>query len=113
MMNKCELVPLKIKEAVESAVNNLFVKQIQVYALHVLRKIHEIIISVTCFDILDLLKWITILSVVIWLFNFVTSVFKTYLCWLKLKCLRSSSSSSSKSKTSKSSDSSSSHSCGC
>ncbi len=95
MISSCKLVPEKIQLAVNAIADGLLIEQLKIFILEILKSIQRLIICVTGIDIVVLLKYLTILAVVVWLYNLVVSVVSNYLCWFKCRKSRSSSSSSS------------------
>jgi hypothetical protein len=117
-MVNCSLTPKSVQIAVNAIFDGLLVRQLKVYVVEILATIQQIILQVTGIDILQLLFWLTVLTTVIAVYNFVKDVVCTYLCWFKCKDSSSSSCTSSSSKSScesssSSCTSSSSSSCGC
>jgi hypothetical protein len=100
----CSLTPKSVQVAVNAIFDGLLIEQLKVYVREILANIQELILQITGIDILLLLRYLTILAVVIAVYNFVKEVITTYLCWFK--CDRSSTSSSSSSCSSSSSSSS-------
>ncbi len=113
----CSLTPKSVQVAVNAIFDGLLIEQLKVYVGEILANIQELILQLTGIDILLLLRYLTILAVVIAVYNFVKEVVTTYLCWFKCdkssSCSSSSSSSCSDSSSSSSCSSSSSSSCSC
>ncbi len=108
MISSCKLVPEKFQLAVNAIADGLLLDQLKIFIIEILASIQRLIICVTGIDIVVLLKYLTILAVVVWLYNVIVGIFSNYLCWFR--CRKSSSSSCSSSSSSSSSDSSS---CSC
>lgn len=79
----CSITPPAFQTAVNAVADGLLVNQLKVFVLEILVRIQQLIICCTGIDVLVLLKYLTILAVVVWLYNFVKSVIVTYLCWFK------------------------------
>jgi len=103
----CSLTPKSVQVAVNSIFDGLLIEQLKVYVAEILANIQELILQITGIDILLLLRYLTILAVVIAVYNFVKEVITTYLCWFKCDSSSSSSCSSSSSSSCSSSSSSS------
>ncbi len=104
----CSLTPKSVQVAVNAIFDGLLIEQLKVYVADILANIQELILQLTGIDILLLLRYLTILAVVIAVYNFIKEVVQTYLCWFR--CDKSSSCSD-KCSSSSSSCSSSSSSC--
>lgn len=107
----CSLTPKNFQIAVNAIFDGLLIEQLKVYVADILANIQELILHITGIDILLLLRYLTILAVVIAVYNFVKEVVYTYLCWFKCEKSSTSSCSSSSSSSSCSSSSSSSSCC--
>ena len=108
MFGHCNLVPEKFQAAVNLIADGLLVTSLKTTILQILEYIQKLIICATGIDILLLLQYLTILAVVVWLYNLFVDVVSNYLCFFKCKKSSSSSCSSSRSSSSSSSCSSSS-----
>ncbi len=97
----CRLVPEKVQKVVDATADVLLVKRIEAYTAELLVKVNELIISVTGIDVTELLKYLVLISVLIWLIDTLKHLLSTYACWFS--CHKSSSSSCSSSSSSSSS----------
>lgn len=93
----CTLTPKAFQTAVNLVADGLLINQLKIFIQEILVKIQQLIKCTIGIDITVLLKYLTILAVLIWLWNFIVDVFSNYLCWFKSRKHSSSSSSSSSS----------------
>jgi hypothetical protein len=84
-MTGCSITPKAFQHAVNTAADHLLAHQLKTFVLDILVKIQDLIICVTGIDILLLLQYLTILAVIVWLYNLIKNVVETYLCWFKCK----------------------------
>lgn len=91
-MTGCSITPKAFQNAVNTVADGLLVDQLKTFVLDILVKIQELIICVTGIDIVLLLQYLTILAVLVWLYNLIKDVLTTYLCWFKCKPSHKSSS---------------------
>ncbi len=102
-MFSCRLVPEKVQVVVDKTADVLLVKKIEEFTVELLIKINEVIKCATGVDLTELLKYLVLISVLLWLIDTIKQVIKTYACWFY--CHKSSSSSCSSSSSSSSSSS--------
>ncbi len=91
----CSLTPKAFQLVVNGVADSLLLTQVKVFVLEILIKIQQLIMCVTGVDIVVVLKYFTILAVLVWLYNLIKDVIVTYLCWFKSRPSPCSSSSSS------------------
>jgi len=84
-MTGCSITPKTFQIAVNTVADGLLVDKLKTFVLDILVKIQDLIICVTGIDILLLLQYLTILAVIVWLYNLIKNVVETYLCWFKCK----------------------------
>lgn len=102
----CRLVPEKIQCIVDKTADCLLIKKIEEYTSELLAEVNDLIKSVIGIDFVLLLKYLVLISVLIWLIDTIKNILKTYTCWFR--CNKSSSTSSSCTSSSSTSSSSSS-----
>jgi hypothetical protein len=107
-MFSCRLVPEKIQCIVDKTADCLLVKKVEEFTADLLEQINDLIKSVTGIDFVLLLRYLVLISVLIWLIDTIKHILRTYTCWFR--CNKSSSSSCSSSSSSSSCSSSSSYS---
>ena len=97
-MVHCNLVPEKIQLVVNATADKVLVKKIEEFTVELLKKVNQVIHCATGIDLTELLKYLVLISVLLWLIDTIKHILKTYTCWFSCHKSNSSSSSSSCSK---------------